>query len=77
MKKQGAIISPLHTINIIKLCYILILACSLFALKVLIYPEGEYQVLLAVTQIPIFLESLSLSLVICTCLSVVIFRAIW
>ena len=75
MKKQGAIISPLHTINIIKLCYILILVVSLFALKFQIFPEGEYQLMARITLYDMFIENIVWSAIISSILSFAIFKS--
>lgn len=56
MKKKISQKTKLHILNFIKLCYILIILCALYTLKVVIYPESTYEILIMPYQIYLMLE---------------------
>ena len=75
MKKMDFFIRRRDAINIIKLCYILILVVSLFALKFQIFPEGEYQLMARITLYDMFIENIVWSAIISSILSFAIFKS--
>lgn len=75
MKKKDFFIRRRDAINIIKLCYILILVVSLFALKFQIFPEGEYQLMARITLYDMFIENIVWSAIISSILSFAIFKS--
>ena len=74
MKERHLPITPTHTLNFIKLCYILIITVGMFGIKLFVFPESEYELLLAISIGTMLIESLTYSTLICTALSLVIFR---
>lgn len=76
MSKKKLIISKGHTYNFLKLCYILIIVVALFMLKFIVYPENEFQLLLALNCRDLFMQSLIYSLAITVFWSVVLIKAL-
>lgn len=53
-----------HIRNFIKLCYMLVIISAFYALKIFLYPEGHYELLIAPHQVGLILEHLFCSFII-------------